>query len=693
MDIESNKTQINMEVSSLRNELKALQRKYTRLQKDYSNVAHLYRQAAALRDFNEKEKETQMRYNQMLRDNSPDDIVLLDTKFIVLLYTSTVKKRFGRDITGESILPVISGYVGEDFARKVEATFNTLLLNHESSSADTNNYELYLETDGEDKSFFSVNISPALNNKGDLTGIIMLAHDNTEMHDANVRAEAATQAKSNFLANMSHEIRTPLNAITGMTGIGKSAPDMERKNYCFGKIEDASNHLLGVINDILDVSKIESGKFELSPVEFEFEKMLQRVVDVVNFRVDEKNQTLTVSIDRDIPGFMVGDDQRLAQVVTNLLSNAVKFTPEKGAIELYAKLLSKEDGFLTIQIGVTDTGIGVSAEQQTRLFSSFQQAESSTTRKFGGTGLGLSISKSIVEMMGGSIWVTSEYGKGATFAFTAHLKKTKKMRNFIPDWRGTRVLAVVNDLFTSDLIKEITELYGAYCDTAFCVEVALRLIEQKKAYDVYYLEYKMPGISVTELLNHICEKRDNKAYIAMITGAETGDLDEDPNINSLIHKPVFPSDIVDTVNEFLDVDRQIIEEAQKGPLDQFEGRRILLAEDVEINREIVFAILEPTLLTIDCAENGAEAVRMFNEAPDSYDMIFMDVQMPEVDGYEATRLIRTLGTPKATGIPIIAMTANVFREDIEKCLEVGMNGHVGKPLDFDEVIKILHMYL
>ena len=683
-------------LQSVQSELNVLKRKHARLQKDYENVTHLYKQAAALRDFNEKEKEIQMRYNQLLRDNSPDNIFLLDTKLNILLSTSSVNKRVGRDITGEPFLPLVKERFGDDFACEVESVLFTLLLHYKNASIDTNTYELQVERSGEQKTFFSINISPALDNKGELTGIVVTAHDNTEMRNANVRAEAATQAKSNFLSNMSHEIRTPLNAIVGMTSIGKSAADIDRKDYCFTKIEDASNHLLGIINDVLDMSKIESGKFELSPIEFNFEKMLQRVVNVVTFRADEKQQEFMVSIDKRIPEILFADDQRLAQVITNLLGNAVKFTPEGGSIRLSAKHLNEESGICTIQIIVSDTGIGISPEQQTRLFTSFQQAESNTARKFGGTGLGLVICKSIVEMMGGHVWIESELGKGATFSFTIQVKRVEKEVEFIPDWNNARILVVDDDPVILEFFKEIAELYGAYCDTALCGEDALRLREQNGAYNIYFIDYKMPDMNGLELTKIINEKDFDKYYVVLISGAARSEFEEEAieaSIDKILAKPIFPSDIVDAVNGFLGIDRQRIEEVQDNYADQFEGRRILLAEDVEINREIVLALLEPSLLTIDCAENGAEAVRMFCDTPDRYDMIFMDVQMPEMDGYEATRRIRALDVPKAKDIPIIAMTANVFREDIEKCLEIGMNGHVGKPLDFDEVIKVLHMYL
>ncbi|MDR2595930.1 MAG: response regulator [Treponema sp.] len=389
-------------------------------------------------------------------------------------------------------------------------------------------------------------------------------------------AKSASEAKSRFIANMSHEMRTPLNAITGMTAIGKNAKDMERKDYALDKIKDASTHLLGVINDVLDMSKIEANMLELSPVEFNFEKMLQNTAAVINFRVDEKNQKLTIHIDSKIPKTLIADDQRLSQVITNLLSNAVKFTHEKGSIILEAHCIGEEKDVYTIQISVTDNGIGISDEQQKRLFMSFQQAESSTTRKYGGTGLGLAISKSIVELMDGKIWITSEPEKGSTFSFTIMAKRGKT---------------------------------------------------------------------------------------------------------------------VEIVNEYTAGDSRQAEQTQTDINGLFAGRRVLLAEDVEINREVVLALLEPTQLEIDCAENGAEAVRMFSEAPNRYELIFMDVQMPEMDGYEATRRIRSLDIQNGKIVPIVAMTANAFREDIEECLAAGMDDHIGKPIDFEMVIEKLRTYL
>jgi signal transduction histidine kinase len=387
-------------------------------------------------------------------------------------------------------------------------------------------------------------------------------------------ARNASRAKGDFLANMSHEMRTPLNAVIGMTTIAKGASESAKKDYCLDRIEEASTHLLGVINDILDMSKIEANKFELSCTDFVFADTLRKVADVVNFRVEEKHLDFAVHADNEIPRVLTGDEQRLAQVITNLLSNAVKFTPEHGKIRLDARLTEETDGLCTIRISVSDTGIGVSDEQKSRLFTSFEQADSSTSRKFGGTGLGLAISKRIVEMMDGTIWVESAKDRGSVFLFTIRMRRASS--------------------------------------------------DAKQA---------LPGPGP-----------------AGAAGREAARADE---------------------------------------IGCFEGRSILLAEDIEINREIVLSLLAPTGIKIDCAVNGTEAVRMFGEAPARYDMIFMDLQMPEMDGYEATRRIRALDFSGAKTIPIIAMTANVFREDIEKCLDAGMNGHVGKPLDLAEVMTKL----
>jgi len=391
------------------------------------------------------------------------------------------------------------------------------------------------------------------------------------LEEALIQAEAGSKAKGDFLSTMSHEIRTPMNAIIGMTAIGKKSRDSKEKDYALTKIEDASTHLLGIINDILDIAKIEANKMELSPIEFEFEKMLTKVIGISNFRIEEKKQTLSVDIDKRIPNIIFGDEQRLTQVITNLMSNATKFTPDGGKIHLEATLVSERNGNCEIRISITDSGIGLSAEQHERMFQAFEQADSGISRQYGGTGLGLVISKRIVELMNGKIWVDSELGKGSKFVFTIKVQHGGKN-----------------------------------------------------------------------------EKPDQKKIE--------------------------------------------VEEAHSG---EFAGKTMLFAEDVEVNREILIALLEDTGITIECAVNGVEAVEMVKKNPAKYDIVFMDVQMPKMSGLEATRCIRALPsvTKRRNPLPIIATTANVFKSDIEECINAGMDGHLGKPLDFEKVLEILRKYL
>jgi signal transduction histidine kinase/ActR/RegA family two-component response regulator len=397
--------------------------------------------------------------------------------------------------------------------------------------------------------------------------------------------EAANQAKSLFLATMSHEMRTPMNAIIGMMSIGKNADNTERKNYALDKIGEAAVHLLSVINDVLDMSKIEANKLELTPIEFNIGRMLQKIVNIINFRMEEKRQMLTVNVDRSIPRFIIGDDNRLSQVILNLLSNAVKFSPEQGEIGLDIALSGEENGIYDLRITVSDNGIGITPEQQAKLFSAFEQANSGITREFGGTGLGLSISKHIVELMGGTIWVESEFNKGSRFIFTVKVERGEK------------------------------------------------------------------------------------------------------NIGSM---PVFGADYE---NESLGLDDDDSEKEEIEAAGRFAGKRMLVAEDVEINREIIISLLEDTEINIDCAQNGQEAVDIIAGDPDKYDVILMDIQMPKMDGLEATRRIRTLTARRLEYLPIIAMTAHVFKSDVEECLSAGMDDHIGKPIDIDDVLKKLHKYL
>ena len=511
-------------------------------------------------------------------------------------------------------------------------------------------------------------------------------------------AEAANIAKSTFLSTMSHEIRTPMNAIIGMTTIGKNAKDITQKNYALDKISDASSHLLGVINDVLDMAKIEANKLELASVEYNFGKMLQKTLTIIHFRIDEKRQKLTANVDTKIPYFLIGDDQRIAQVITNLLSNAVKFTPEGGNIHLAASLLNETDGICELRIEVADSGIGLSPEQQKKLFNAFQQAEGGeTTRKHGGTGLGLVISKRIVELMGGKIWIESDLGKGAKFVFTMKAQRGNKTHHSLlasgVNWKNIRILVVDDKVEVRTQFQNIFEQLNVKCDAARDGDEACRLIDERGKYDIYFIDWNMPGMNGVELTKKIKQGAGNRQSVAiMITAYDWNQIKDDAEqvgVDMCLLKPLLSSAIIDCVNDCLGVEQTVNSVVREG---EFLGKTLLLAEDVEINREILLTLLENTGLVIDCAENGKEAVDKMEAAPEKYDIVFMDIQMPIMDGFEATRRIRKLPLCEHGRLPIIAMTANVFKDDIEACLAAGMDDHLSKPLDVEKVFEKLRLY-
>jgi len=526
--------------------------------------------------------------------------------------------------------------------------------------------------------------------------IILMYHDKVK---SSIRA---SRAKSEFLSNMSHEMRTPMNAILGMTAIAKASYDLEKKDFCLVNIDTAAAHMLNVINDILDISKIEADKFKISPACFDFEKMLMKVISIIHFQAEEKQQEFRVHLAGDIPRFLFADDQRLTQVLTNLLNNAVKFTPDGGVITLDARRLDETDGVNTLLISVTDTGIGITEEQISRLFDFFEQADNSTSRQFGGTGLGLAISKRIVEMMGGKIWVESMPGQGSVFSFTIQAKTGEEQpednRDSEVNWSAIRVLATCGAEEIQGYFLQAARRLGFVCDISADSKQALSLIKKSDAYDIVFLDGKIPDIAdLIESVRKVRQFGQDRKQIqiaAIVSTLEWEILSEkfrSSGIDHYLSKPLLPHCITDCLRACFRVHDTPKKQEQENK--DFTGRRALLAEDLEINQDIVKALLEPTHLEIVCAGNGMEAVEFFSESPEKYDIILMDVQMPEMDGYAATRRIRSLAAPNARTIPIIAMTANVFREDVEQCLAAGMNDHIGKPIVLDEVIKKLRKYL
>ena len=523
---------------------------------------------------------------------------------------------------------------------------------------------------------------------------------------AEAEAKKASRAKGEFLSRMSHEIRTPLNAVIGMLSIAMDTDDSKKIQSCLSKADSASKNLLALINDILDISKIEADKFELVYSDFDLEKMLINITNVVNIRVEEKHQNFVVNLNKDVPLSIFGDELRLSQIITNLLANSIKFTPEYGKVILSIEKAEEKGDEITLKIEIADSGIGISEEQQKQLFTSFEQADHSITQKFGGTGLGLAISKRIVELMDGAIWIESELNKGAKFIFTIKVKKGKeKIHNELNlkiDRDNIRVLAVDDSDEVRAYFAHVMDYFNLPCDVAANGKEALELINKYKdrSYNVFFVDWKMPGMDGIELAKKIGKIADESSVIIMLSEADWYSVETEAiaaGVKLFIPKPLFPSMLVDVINECLGTESvEIADKLQKKKAEKsfnFADHTILVAEDNEINREILIAVLEKTGVSIDFAENGKIAVSMFEEHPDRYSLILMDVQMLEMNGYEATRAIRNLDHLQAKDIPIIAMTANVFREDIENCLSAGMDGHIGKPIDPDILYKTIKKHI
>ena len=514
-------------------------------------------------------------------------------------------------------------------------------------------------------------------------------------------ADAATKAKSEFLSNMSHDIRTPMNAIVGMTAIATAnIDDKEQVQNCLKKITLSSKHLLGLINDVLDMSKIESGKMTLSMDRISLREVMESIVSIIQPQVRIKNQQFHVSIHDISTENVYCDGVRLNQVLLNLLSNAVKFTPEGGSITttLYEESSPKGPGYIRIHLSVKDTGIGMSPEFREKIFESFSREDSTRVHRTEGTGLGMAITKYIVDAMEGSIEVDSTPGQGSEFRVTLDLEKaeTSEAEMTLPQWN---MLVVDDDQLLCESAVSSLQSIGIRADWTQDGEGAIEKIllhrEQKDPYHVILLDWKLPGIDGIETARRIRQSLGSDVPILLISAYDWSEIEEtakSAGISGFISKPLFKSTLYHSLKQYADLPDAEIPDPGKQVAD-LSGRRVLLAEDNELNWEIASELLGSLGLELEWAENGQICVDMFQKSePGYYDAVLMDIRMPVMTGYEATRAIRALDRPDAN-LPIIAMTADAFAEDVKKALDAGMDSHVAKPIDIREVSRLLIRFL
>ena len=521
---------------------------------------------------------------------------------------------------------------------------------------------------------------------------------NHALAEALAAAEEASKAKTAFLSNMSHEIRTPMNAIIGLNNIAMNEPSASEKvKEYLARICTAANHLLSIINDILDMSRIESGRMTIKSEEFSFAKVLEQVNTIISGQCRDKGLKYDCWMSGDVRDYYIGDDMKLRQVMINILGNAVKFTPEGGTVSLTIETLARFDGKTTLQFTFQDTGIGMSKDYLPKLFDPFSQEDSSTTSKYGSTGLGMPITKRIVEMMNGNIAVESEKGKGTTFTVTVTLldsDRTSERREdgmIHPD--NMCVLVIDDDPVACEHAQIVLGQVGIRCEKALSGPEGIEMVKiryaRREPYNLILVDWRMPEMDGVETTKQIRKIVGNETPIIILTSYSWEDVAEEARnagVDTFVAKPLFAGTVLD---EFREAFRKKNSRLERETAD-LKGRRVLLAEDVAVNAEIMMMVLSMREIEVEHAENGRIATEMFAAHADGYyDAILMDMRMPEMDGLEATRLIRSMEKADAKSIPIIALTANAFDEDVQRSMQAGLNAHLSKPVEPEALFRTL----